>query len=288
MSTEPVESHDRGELMRRIAAVIGNVGVFTALLVYFGWVRSEVQAKALGIDESILNMSTRDYLLRSVRPVLVLMLVVALAVLVWVLMDQLLSMRLRRRGANDRIYRWTCRLLPAAIIVLPLAGWVLRGRFPATAYIAFPLLCAAGLLLLLYAFRLRSAAGKVPSLSADNGSLLRAGTAVLIGIALFSSASNYATVEGTELARNFEAQVLLLPGVVVHSTTALNLDAPGVELTRTTDKGYGYRYDGLRLLEHVGGQYFLIHDGWSREFGVVMSLRDDNPDVRFDFVRDYR
>lgn len=288
MSTEPAEPHDRGELMRRIAAAIGNVGVLTALLVYFGWVRSEVQAKALGIDESILNMSTRDYLLRSVRPVLVLLLVVASSVLVWVLMDQLLAMRLRRRGSNDRIYLWTCRLLPAAIIVLPVTGWLARGRYPATAYIAFPLLCATGLLLLLYAFRLRVAGGGAPALSAANGGLLRAGTAVLVGVALFSSASNYATVEGTELARDFEAQVSLLPGVVVHSTTALNLDAPGVQLTRTSEKGYGYRYGGLRLLEHVGGNYLLIPDRWTHEFGVVLTLRDDDPGLRFDFVRDNR
>jgi len=288
MSTESVEPRDRGELLRRIAAVIGNVGVFTALLVYFGWVCSEVQARALGIDESILNMSTRDYLLRSVRPVLVLLLVVACAVLFWVLMDQLLTMRLRRRGSNDLLYLWTSRTLPAAIVVLPLAGWLARGYFPAIAYVAFPMLCAAGLLLLLYAFRLRAAGGLAPALSADAGGLLRAGTAVLVGVALFSSASNYATVEGTELARNFEQQIPGLPGVVVHSTIALNLDAPGVELTRTTGKGYSFRYDGLRLLEHVGGHYFLIPDGWSHEFGVVMTLRDDDPGIRFDFVRDNR
>lgn len=35
--------------------------VLTALPVYFGWQRSEVQARQLGIDESILGMSTRDY-----------------------------------------------------------------------------------------------------------------------------------------------------------------------------------------------------------------------------------
>lgn len=288
MSPEPVDPHDRGELVHKIAAVIGNVGVFTALLVYFGWVRSEVQAKALGIDESILNMSTRDYLLRSVRPVLVLLLVVASALLLWVLMDHQLTMRLHRRGSDDQLYLWTSWLLPASIFVLPMAGWMARGRFPATSYVVFPLLCAAGLLLLLYAFRLRAASGRALALSAKNGGLLRAGTAVLVGVALFSSASNYATVEGTELARNFQQQIPSLPGVVVHSTTALNLDAPGVELTRTSEDGFGFRYDGLRLLEHVGGNYFLIPDRWSHEYGVVVTLRDDDSGIRFDFVRDNR
>lgn len=284
----PANDSDRGELLRKIAAIVGNVGVFTALLVYFGWVRSEVQAKALGIDESILDMSTRDYLLRSVRPVLVLLIVVAAGALLWVLLDHVLSARLARHGTDDRIHRWAVRLLPAAIIVLPLVGWLARYRWPAVAYIAFPLLCAAGLLLLLYSFRLRAGRpGSLP-LSSTGGALLRAGTAVLIGVALFSTASNYATVEGTELARNFEAQVPLLPSVVVHSTSELNLDAPGVLSTRSGDKGYAFRYDGLRLLEHVGGHYFLIPDGWSREFGVVIALKDSEPGVRFDFIRDNR
>lgn len=279
---------DRQDLLRKIAAIVGNVGVLTALLVYFGWVRSEVQAKALGIDESILDMGTRDYLLRSVRPVLVLLIVVASCSLLWVLVDYLLASRLRRHGEGDRVLRWVIRLLPASIIVLPLAGWLARYRWPALAYVAFPLLCAAGLLLLLYALRLRAARPGSMQLSGTGGSLLRAGTAALIGVALFSTAANYATVEGTELARDFESRVHLLPRVVVHSTAELNLDAPGVILTRTGNKGYAFRYDGLRLLEHVGGRYFLIPDGWSREFGVVIALEDSEPGVRFDFVRDER
>lgn len=48
MSTENVELSDRGARLRKIAEALGNIGVFTALPVYFGWVRREVQAKARG------------------------------------------------------------------------------------------------------------------------------------------------------------------------------------------------------------------------------------------------
>lgn len=71
-------------------------------------------------------MDTCDYLLVSVRPVLVLMLVAASAVLLWVRMDQLFAKRLRHRGSNDGIYFWTYMLLPVAIIILPSAGWLAR------------------------------------------------------------------------------------------------------------------------------------------------------------------
>jgi hypothetical protein len=53
------ERDDRNDLIRRMGAVLANVGVLTALLVYFGWKRSEVQSRRLGIDESILPAAQR-------------------------------------------------------------------------------------------------------------------------------------------------------------------------------------------------------------------------------------
>src|SRR5215203_5044993 len=100
-----------------MATVLGNVAVLTALLVYFGWVRSGVQARHLGIDESVLGMTTRDYLLRSVRSVLVLLLIISVAGLLWLLADRPLVRRVRRNGRSDRMVRWVLRLLPAALVV---------------------------------------------------------------------------------------------------------------------------------------------------------------------------
>lgn len=277
---------DRNDLLRSIAVVVGNVTVLTALLVYFGWKRSEVQAKALGIDESLLGMSTQEYILRSVGSVLVLLIVMALFGMLWVLLDRWLTMRLNRHGPSDRVYRWVSRLLPAAIVLLPLLAFLGRGWWPEGAYIGFPLLCAAGLLLLLYAFSLRAALpGSVP-LSAGTESVLRACTAALVAVALFTAATNYATVEAVQLTKAFEGQIPTLPGVVVHSVAPLNIEAPGVRVTHTANEtGYQYRYSGLRLLERVGGQYFLISDDWTRRLGVVVVLNDEEPGVRYEFVR---
>ncbi|MEE1620361.1 hypothetical protein ACQ3I4_07340 [Zafaria sp. Z1313] len=278
---------DRGELLRKIAAVVGNVGVVTALLVYFGWVRSEVQAAELGFDESVLGMTTREYLLRSVRPVLVLLIVAGAAGLMWVGLDHWLSRRLElgdRRAKRVAVYA-----VPALAVVLPASAWILRPVWPATAYVAFPLLLATGLLLLLYAFRLYRARSGAPPLSHAAGNLLRACAAALVGVALFSAAANYATVEGTELARGFGERIAQLPRVVVHSADPLGIDAPGAAVEELPEgAGYRYRYTGLRLLEHTGGRYFLVSDGWTRRYGVIVVLPSDEPGIRYDFVRDTR
>lgn len=277
---------DRGNLLRSIVVVVGNVTVLSALLVYFGWKRSEEQAKGLGIDESLLGMSTQEYILRSVGSVLVLLIVMALFGMLWVVLDRWLSMRLHRRGSGDRVYRWAYRLLPAAVVLLPLAAWFGRDWWPEGAYIGFPLLCGAGLLLLLYTFSLRGALPGAVPLSAGTESILRVCTAVLVAVALFTAATNYATVEALQLARAFEGQIPTLPGVVVHSMEPLNIEAPGVDTTQSAnEKGYRYRYSGLRLLERVGGQYFLISDEWTRRSGVVVVLKDNEPGVRYEFVR---
>lgn len=278
---------DGHSVLRQVAAGLGNVAILTALLVYFGWVRSEVQARRLGIDESILNMSTRDYLLRSVRPVLVLLVVVAVSGLLWVVADRWITLR-RRRGDGDRVFRWALRAIPLAAVGLPVAGWLAGFSYPAAAYVLFPLCIAGGLLLLLYAFDLRqSLPGAVP-LSVARRSVLRACTAAVVGIAVFTAAANYATVEGTELAVAFEDEVATLPQVVVYSAEPLHIDAPGVT---SEPVGEGEpaltRYTGLRLLERTGGRHFLVSDGWTPEYGVVVVL-DDRQDVRLEFVRDLR
>jgi hypothetical protein len=285
----PSDGKDRGDLLRSIVVAVGNVGVLTALLVYFGWVRSEVQSAQLGIDESLLGMGTQEYVLRSVRAVLVLLIVMAVFGMLWVALDRWLSTRLRRHGPKDPVYLWFTRLLPAAVVVLPLLGWLARRTWPAAALIGTPMLAAAGLLLMLYAFHLRAALPDAVPLSAGTESILRVSTAALVAVALFWAATNYATVEGTQLARGLESRVGSLPGVVIHSVDPLHLDAPGVETEQLGgDSGYRFRYSGLRLLERSGGRFFLITDEWTTEYGVVLVLNDDDGGVRYDFVRDTR
>ena len=108
-------------------------------------------------------------------------------------------------------------------------------------------------------------------------------------VCLFWMASNYAEVLGARLARDVSGNVDELPGVTVYSSDRLFLDGPGViEDELAGDEGsVRFRYLGLRLLEHTGGQFFLVSDGWTTTYGVVFVLRDDEG-LRFDFVRDRR
>lgn len=290
----------RGSLnhvLRPILGFFANLTVLTALLVYFGWRRSATQADRLGIAESILGMSTRDYLLRSVSPVLVLLVGVSVAGLAWVILDRWLQPLVRsgtkRSGADvstDRRMVWVLRTLSVAWILLPALVWAVGFVWRALAFVLFPVSIGIGVLLTLYVAYLRQLGSPTDDAARGRNLVLQVSTALLVGVCLFWAAANYANVEGVQLARDIIERTDRLPGVIIYSRGRLHLDGPGVSETELSqvEGDLRYRYRGLRLLEHTGGKYFLISDGWTATYGVVFVLRDDDESLRIDFIRDRR
>ncbi|MDP9870027.1 MULTISPECIES: hypothetical protein [Streptosporangium] len=284
MPAEPAEGLQavagNSTLLQWVSAILANATVVTALLVYFGWERSDVMARRLGINESILGMSTSDYVLRSVRPVLVLLLIVGAAGFAWLYLDHWLTRVLR---APNRLTTYVLRTLSLAWLVLPALVWLL-GYVPAWRafiYVAFPFSIGAGVLLAYYAAHVRASlpGGAPPA----RETALRAFVALSVGFSLFWGTSHYATVLGNTLADGVRPGALTK--VTVYSPQRLHLTAPGVVETPLQDdkSTYRYRYTGLRLLDHTGGRYFLISDAWTRTTGVVVVLADKDP-VRMEFA----
>lgn len=281
------------DLLRPVLGFLANITVLTALLVYFGWRRSETQAQRLGIDESVLGMSTREYVLRSVGPVLALLVGVSVAGLVWVSIDRRLAPLVRSapsRLTHDRRAVAILRLLAVAWLVLPALVWLTGFVWRETAFVLFPASIGTGVFLAQYAAHLRQDDAASDGASRRRNLAAYAFTGLLVSVCLFWTASNYAEVEGVRLARYHAERVGRLPGVVVYSEGRLHLEGPGVTETGLAgDQGSPrYRYAGLRLLEHTGGKFFLISDGWTTTYGVVFMLRDDDESIRLDLVRDRR
>jgi hypothetical protein len=287
------------EALKPVVALLANVTVVTALLVYFGWRRAETHADRLGIDESVLGMTTREYVLRSVGPVLALLVGIAACGLAWMALERRITPPLTT--SETAAARLGVAVLGLAWLILPGLVYLLGFVWPATAFVLFPASIGAGALLWVYAARLRrhrgsAAHGQDPDddhPAADRSSrVVLALVGLLVLVCLFWTASNYAQVLGDRLADNFVGNVDRLPGVVVLSERSLFLDGPGVDevpLPGSEEEGaLQYRYEGLRLLEHTGGHYFLVSDGWSPTYGVVWVLESDDDSIRLDFVRDDR
>src|SRR5262245_8034237 len=52
--------------VRALLSVVAPTTLVVGLLFYFGWARTNAQAHALGLDDSLFGYSTRDYILNSV------------------------------------------------------------------------------------------------------------------------------------------------------------------------------------------------------------------------------
>lgn len=288
----PAASQDResSDVVTKLLTALANVTILTALLVYFGWRRSATQAEQIGLSESIYGMSTQDYILRSVGPVLTLLATIAVGGLCWLWLDfRIMPRILNARGQRDPVIRYGLRALSLSWLALPLLSVGLGYIWPAGAFVMFPLSIGCGLLLTLYGMHLRQLLPNARHVPPGREVWIRAFAAAVVCISLFWATSNYAEIVGKSLADQFVDEVLTLPGVVLYSSKKLHITAPGIaeHSLGGGNTEYGYRYTGLRLLTHTGHQYFLISDGWTPEYGVVVRIADSDP-LRLEFLHDER
>ena len=266
------------DLMTVLTSIGSPLALATALLFYFGWVRSEEQASAFGADASVFAMSTQDYVLRSVNilffPVVLLLLVSLLALR--------LDRRLRTGGAPPR---WVLPLSMALryswALFLPL-GFLLVGVAGRAGDVMLPLWVTLAVLGPVYGTVLRRAAAGDPRRFSFRATAL---LIALVTVCLFWQTERLASLGGEFLAKDLKENLAdRLHPVVLFSAKDLSITGPGVTATAVggADAAYRYRYSGLYLLQHSGGKYFLLTDGWDQDQGRLVVLPDD-PDNRLEF-----
>jgi hypothetical protein len=264
-----------------VVAKIGSpIALGTALLFYFGWVRADAQARALGYDVTLLGLSTSDYVLRSVSVLflpIVLLLVVALAC-------YLLHPRLLRWLANraPNRARLLIAVLKAAWLWCPLLGMVIFVTVPQSRPLLIPLSLTAGILLAIYGNRCdRQLHAKKPARSAVTALAL-----VLLAVVVFWDVERIASLTGQGFAEYIAAQPSQFAKITIFSAKRLELTAPGVseKAIGTDASAYRFRYDGLRLLLHSDGKHFLLAYGSTGASPTVIVL-PDNDQLRVEFSR---
>ncbi|MEV5966894.1 hypothetical protein AB0L70_34310 [Kribbella sp. NPDC051952] len=262
----------------------------TALLVYFGWARSNEQARQLGLEESVLGMSTRDYVLRSIDTLFVPLLVVGCAGVVWLLVHERISAAVdHRRGLPgwSKRFRW----LRISWLVVPAVGLVAGMVWPAWMELIVPLCMTVGILVSSYASVMYRRIKSLTKPDSDDGCLARWHwplmkllVGALVALTIFWGLSTFAGVVGRGLADQIVAGLDQRTGVVVYSKQDIQLAGPGVTKYQITESSsaYGFRYDGLRLLQRTGDKFYLLPVGWRSDADGVIALPDDGS-VRVEF-----
>ncbi|MEU0090892.1 hypothetical protein [Kribbella sp. NPDC006257] len=280
MSQAPSVSFAVGlpQLGKVVGGIVAPTTLLTALLFYFGWQRGYWFYDYLGVDTTVLGLSTADYLRLAVDGLFVPLIVCAFLLLLVLWVRPLL------RGKASARLPLICLIAGAVLGGLGLLSVFvepLRDRIE----LAAPLGLACGVLLLSYRVHLSR-----PPASADVLDLRRvvewAGVFVVVGICLFWAATDYSSAVGRSRAEQFVAEMPGYPGAVVYSTGGLNLHAPGVTETRCggTDPLYRFRYDGLTLVLQSDDQYLLLPTAWTQSRGTAVLL-PRNDAVRLEFTR---
>lgn len=272
-----------------LGLIAAPVTIASALAFYIGVVRQDVLAGHFGLDVSVLALTPRDYVLRSVDAlvpflvglcVLVLLVLVACALASAWLRSQSLTSRLRAMGI----------IATAGAFAIAFGVWRLGHPVPLTGlYLAGPVSLGLGAALLAATVRplLRHhlPASRAVLHTPWAAPIASISVAVLTLSGIFWAANDYARTQGQARAVGLEQSVSALPGAIVHSATRLHIDAPGVE-EQVLDAGDGtetFRYRGLRLLIQTSGKYLLLPDTWSPQDGTVVVLPDSDA-IRVDFT----
>jgi hypothetical protein len=265
------------DLMKFVTSIGSPIALATSLLFYFGWVRSEEQARAFGADASVFAMSTQDYVLRSVNvlffPVILLLLVALLALR--------LDHRLRSESpprwlgpaATALLFSWAL-FLPLGIVLVPVAG-----RF---GDVTLPFWFSLAVLGPVYGVVLRRL---VTGDRRRTSRVVIALLAALVTVLLFWQTERLASLGGEALAEQIKDNLGdRLTRVELYSAKDLHIAGPGVTETRLggEESAYLYQYSGLFLLQRSGDKYFLLTDGWDREQGKLVVLPDSQA-IRVEF-----
>lgn len=269
-------------VVRQLLTFLANVAILTALLVYFGWRLTEHQAVSLGFDETVLGMSTQDYVLRSVGPVVFLLAALAVAALVLLRLDVVVRKRLGKAASSPLRRRLFLFGLATAWLVLPLGVYLIGGTSD-WAHVAFPASIGLGVLLLAYQDELRADVGD-EGLDRAHRSWQRLLTVCVLVLTLFWTTSNYAEVLGYRGATRIAATLPTMTAVTLHSKEDLALTGRGVHVTRSDGTAYPYRYSGLRLYLRTAQGYALLPRDWSYGDGSLIVIPADAP-VRYEFVK---
>jgi hypothetical protein len=270
---DPAPAQRARDPLQLITSIGSPIALGTALLLYFGWVRSEAQAEAFGADASIFGMSPQELVLRSINVLFFPIVLLLLGGLLVLRFDPLL----RARG------RWVGSLLRLSWVLIPI-GLVVRAVTPTVGDVVIPLWWLLAIAGTAYGNLLRRWASG--DHTRTRGSVV-ALVGALVTVTLFWQTQRLAELGGRAVAEDLKADVAhRLSPVSVFTEGKLHVEAPGVTETALPgpDTAYHYRYEGLWFLQRSGGKYFLVTEGWSDDRGRLVVL-PDNDTLRVEFGR---
>jgi hypothetical protein len=282
------------DVLQVLSLVVAPTTFVTALLYYFGWVSTGAEFGNFGLAQSLLGLSTTDYVLRSVAPMFWPLSLLVMVVIFGFLLHLALMRTLPRSSALAQ--RWVPIAIGLVGLIFLWQGVAVPFEIPrAVADYGFTppqIFLAAGIALTSYAGylwdRLRvPAAQRRPWVATSPWAArgLVVFPILLVLLFIFWAVSDYAAAYGRTHAKEVEGKLDERSSVTVYSAKRLYIDdsadsgsGSGVheEPLPEGDGAYRYRYQGLRLLGRSNDRYFLLPGNWSPGHPVTIVLLDSD------------
>jgi len=256
-------------VIETLGAIAGASALLSALMLYFGWVRTRVLYDYFGVPVDALKFGTTDYVLRSAdvffRPVI--WSTLTLAGFVGVLIGAcVLERRITRRWPRLLLHG---TVAAATVISVAIgAGGLIEAVDPRVAAIS---MCVSGVLIVgQYVFYRRATAFRLP------GSVCVIGL-VLTVAAMFWAVSIYASDIGKSIAQQIAVGWLPRPAATVYSKSDLGMagyhkpNSQGAELKPS----FPFVYTGYKVLAYANNRWFLIQQQWQPGSPTVILLDSD-------------
>lgn len=277
-------------VLKMVAAVIAPATLVTALLFYFGYNHAYWYFQYFGVNDTVLDLTTQDYWLRSADA-----LFVPLAAVVGICLLSVWIYRIGSGRLDDRsrtMFRLAGIVVAAVVGIVALIIAIVGVLNPAVfeSAVALPGLCLSGSVVLLaivsrtQRVRRERSEGQPPLPSwvglAEIGFLF-----VLVSGGLFWSVTNYSAAAGS--ARGYATQRALAaaPDAVLYSERSLSIPAVSAreDVCPQSDGAYRYRYTGLKLVFASGSQFFFLPAKWPGSGGLAIVLPRTDA-LRLEFV----
>jgi hypothetical protein len=267
-------------------SIASQAALITALLYFFGRVRTSAKYGYFGVDTNSLGFSTSDYVIRSLNATLPPVIVCALAILAVLAIAKHLDRAVDFTQQRPRIKRAT--LIATAVVILACVLVIVNGisNLRTASYSrGYPLpIAVLGIAAAVGMGRRLLAPNAHPTHSTHRLWSMAVAAFALAGVLWITDI--YAAADGNREGRD-TANTLRSPtstDFVLYSVDRLLISGPGVQSSpiTTPDSRYHVQYSGLRLLVRTAREYVILPAAWQPGDPVIVLPVDDS--TRFDLI----
>ncbi|TFV86290.1 hypothetical protein [Blastococcus sp. CT_GayMR16] len=271
---------DATEALPRLVKVAGEVvapaTLLTALLFQFGRLHSAGYFRHFGVNFTVLDLSTTDFLIVGADGLFVPLAGACVLALLLVWLHRFVLSRLST-GERHRVLHSlapVAGLVGAVLLVLALLDLLTGVRLFWGDSEAGGISLAIGVLLVVYALRLVRITRNTPRRSASSELAEWGAAFLLVSVGLYWAVGSYAFGVGIGRAEQLQRALPFQPAAVLYSERSMSFDVTGVTEVRCADPeaAYRFRYDGLRLIRQAGNQYLLVAADWTRATGTAVLI----------------